>query len=304
VFDKLRSLDEETGEERFEPADYLVELVESGNTGEESGRGFYEYGESGERTYHDLTYELDSRGVLAIELDRPERLNALSQSLLSEIDHLLSNADPNEVRCVTIEGAGDRAFSAGADIGGFSTLTSADVMRATPTYKTVAEFPCPTIAKIDGYCLGGGHELALACDMRIASEDSTFGQPEINLGLIPGGGATQRLTRLIGEARAKELVFRGHQIDAETAADWGMINRAVPSDELDDEVADVVSDITTGPPLGLEIAKEVMNEGADADLDTALALERQGFSILMGTEDVAEGTAAFAEDREPEFEGR
>lgn len=303
ILEKLRSLSEETGEERFEPADYLVELVESGNTGEEAGKGFYEYGDGGERTYHNLNYEL-SEGVLAIELDRPERLNALSQSLLEEIDHLLSNADPDEVRCVTIEGAGDRAFSAGADIGGFSSLTSADVMRATPTYQTVAEFPCPVIAKIDGYCLGGGHELALACDMRFASEGSTFGQPEINLGLIPGGGATQRLTRLVGEARAKELVFRGNRIDAETAADWGMINRAVPANELDDEVAEVVSDITTGPPLGLEVAKEVMNEGADADLDTALALERQGFSILMGTEDVAEGTAAFSEDREPEFEGK
>ncbi len=303
ILEKLRSLSEETGEERFEPADYLVELVESGNTGEEAGKGFYEYGESGERTYHDLNYEL-SEGVLAIELDRPERLNALSQSLLEEIDHLLSNADPDEVRCVTIEGAGDRAFSAGADIGGFSSLTSADVMRATPTYQTVAEFPCPTIAKIDGYCLGGGHELALACDMRFASEGSTFGQPEINLGLIPGGGGTQRLTRLVGEARAKELVFRGNRIDAETAADWGMLNRAVPADELDDEVAEVVSDITTGPPLGLEVAKEVMNEGADANLDAALTLERQGFSILMGTEDVAEGTAAFSEDREPEFEGK
>ncbi|HET7325612.1 MAG TPA: 3-hydroxyacyl-CoA dehydrogenase NAD-binding domain-containing protein [Halococcus sp.] len=303
ILDKLREVYEETGEERFEPADYLVELVENGNTGEEAGAGFYDYGDSGERTYHDLNYEL-SGSVLAIELDRPERLNALSEGLLEEIDYLLSNADPDEVRCVTIEGAGDRAFSAGADISGFANTTSADVLRATPTYQTVAEFPCPVIAKIDGYCLGGGHELALACDMRIASEGSTFGQPEINLGLIPGGGATQRLTRLVGEARAKELVFRGNRIDAETAADWGMLNRAVPSDELDDEVAEVVEDITTGPPLGLEVAKNVMNEGADADLDTALALERQGFSILMGTEDVAEGTAAFSEDREPEFEGK
>lgn len=303
ILDKLRTLSEETGEERLEPADHLVELVESGNTGEESGAGFYDYGDSGERTYHDLNYELLD-GVLVIELDRPERLNALSEGLLEEIDHLLSNTDPDEVRCVTIEGAGDRAFSAGADIGGFANTTSADVLRATPTYGTVDEFSAPVIAKIDGYCLGGGHELALACDMRIASEGSMFGQPEINLGLIPGGGATQRLTRLVGEARAKELVFRGHQIDAETAADWGMLNRAVPSDELDEEVAEVVEDIVNGPPVGLEVAKEVMNEGADADLDTALALERQGFSILMGTEDVAEGTAAFAEDREPEFEGK
>ena len=302
ILEKLESLYEQTGEERFEPAEHLVEMVESGRTGEDAGSGFYEYG-GDERDYQDLDYESDERGVLAITLDRPERLNALSQNLLEEIDHLLSNADPDEVRCVTIEGAGDRAFSAGADIGGFADIDPADVMRATSTYQTVSEFPCPVIAKIDGYCLGGGHELALACDMRIASDGSEFGQPEINLGLIPGGGGTQRLPRLIGEARAKELVFRGNRIDAETAADWGMINHAVPAAELDDKVEEIVEDIVDGPPVGLEVAKKVMNEGADTDLDAALTLERQGFSILMGTEDVIEGTTAFAEDRDPEFEG-
>ncbi|PSP73518.1 3-hydroxybutyryl-CoA dehydrogenase [Halobacteriales archaeon QH_9_66_26] len=304
ILEKLEALHDETGEERFEPADRLVELVESGMTGTNAGQGFYPHGDGDDRTYHDLNYEIDDRGVLAIELDRPERLNALSRDLLDEIDHLLSTTDPDELRCVTIEGTGERAFSAGADVAGFADTEPADVFRATPTYETVAEFPRPVIAKIEGFCLGGGHELALACDMRIATEDSAFGQPEIGLGLIPGGGATQRLTRLVGAARAKELVFRGHQIDAATAADWGMINRAVSGDELNDAVEKVVSDIVNGPPVGLEVAKKVMNEGADADLDAALTLERQGFSILMGTDDVAEGTAAFREDRDPEFEGR
>jgi enoyl-CoA hydratase/3-hydroxyacyl-CoA dehydrogenase len=304
IREKLEALHETTSEGRFAPADHLTELVESGQTGVDAGQGFYSHSDGDDRTYHDLNYEIDDRGVLAIELDRPERLNALSQDLLEEIDHLLSTVDPDDIRCVTIEGTGERAFSAGADVTGFADTEPADVLRATPTYETVAEFPCPVIAKIEGFCLGGGHELALACDMRVASEGSAFGQPEIGLGLIPGGGATQRLTRLVGAARAKELVFRGHQIDAATAADWGMINRAVPSDELDDAVEEVLSDIVNGPPVGLEIAKKVMNEGADADLDAALTLERQGFSILMGTDDVAEGTAAFREDRDPEFEGR
>ncbi|EMA55905.1 3-hydroxyacyl-CoA dehydrogenase [Halococcus salifodinae DSM 8989] len=304
IIEKLEALHDETGEERFAPADYLVELGESGKTGADAGQGFYSHGDGDERTYHDLNYEIDDRGVLAIELDRPERLNALSQDLLEEIDHLLSTTDPDELRCVTIEGTGERAFSAGADVTGFADTEPADVLRATPTYETVAEFPRPVIAKIEGFCLGGGHELALACDMRIATEGSKFGQPEIGLGLIPGGGATQRLTRLVGAARAKELVFRGHQIDAATAADWGMINRAVPANELDNAMEEVLADIVNGPPVGLEVAKKVMNEGADADLDAALTLERQGFSILMGTDDVAEGTAAFREDRDPEFEGR
>jgi len=255
IREKLEALHETTSEGRFAPADHLTELVESGQTGVDAGQGFYSHSDGDDRTYHDLNYEIDDRGVLAIELDRPERLNALSQDLLEEIDHLLSTVDPDDIRCVTIEGTGERAFSAGADVTGFADTEPADVLRATPTYETVAEFPCPVIAKIEGFCLGGGHELALACDMRVASEGSAFGQPEIGLGLIPGGGATQRLTRLVGAARAKELVFRGHQIDAATAADWGMINRAVPSDELDDAVEEVLSDIVNGPPVGLEIAR-------------------------------------------------
>ena len=304
ILDKLGELYEATGEDRYEPAPHLRELVDAGTTGEDVGEGFFTYGEGAERTYHDLNYELDDRGVLAIELDRPERMNALSRGLLEELDALFSSTDPDDVRCVTIEGAGDRAFSAGADVGGFAEISPTDVMRQTPTYATIAEFPRPVIAKIDGYCLGGGHELALACDMRIASDGSEFGQPEINLGLIPGGGGTQRLPRLIGAARAKELVFRGTRIDAEKAEQWGLINRAVPAEELDDVVAEFVSDMVNGPPLGLEVAKQVISDGADADLDTALTLERQGFSMLMGTEDVVEGTQAFAEKRDPEFEGK
>jgi len=304
VLDKLDELYAETGEDRYEPAEYLRSLVEAGETGEEAGEGFFVYGEGTERTYHDLNYEIDDRGVLAIELDRPERMNALSRTLLEELDALVSTTDPDEVRCVTIEGSGDRAFSAGADIGGFAEISPTDVMRQTPTYQTIEEFPKPVIAKIEGYCLGGGHELALACDLRIASESSEFGQPEITLGLIPGGGGTQRLPRLIGEARAKELVFRGNRIGAEKAERWGLINRAVPAEELDEVVEEFVSDVVNGPPLGLEIAKRVMNEGADTDLDAALTLERQGFSMLMGTEDVVEGTQAFSEKRDPEFEGK
>jgi len=204
---------------------------------------------------------------------------------------------------VTVEGAGDRAFSAGADVGDFADLDPTDAMDVTPAFETVADFDRPVVAKIDGYCLGAGLELALAADLRIATTDAEFGAPEIGLGLVPGGGGTQRLLRLLGETRAKELVFRGNRIDAERAEDWGLVNRAVPAAEFEATVEAFVDDIVSGPPVGLTVAKTVMNEGADASLDAALAMESQGFGLLLSTDDVREGTAAFREDREPEFRG-
>ncbi|MFC6836066.1 3-hydroxyacyl-CoA dehydrogenase/enoyl-CoA hydratase family protein [Halomarina ordinaria] len=304
VLEKLRSLHDATGEERYEPADYLVDLVESGKTGEDAGAGFYDYGGGDERDYQFLNADLDDRGVLAVELDRPERLNALSRDLMDEIVHVLDTADLDEVRCVTFEGAGDRAFCAGADIGGFGGLAPTDAMDVTEVFATVAAFPRPTLAKIDGFCLGGGHELALACDLRIATEGSEFGFPEITLGLIPGGGGTQRAMRMLSECRAKELVFRGNRIGADRAEEWGLINRAVPAEEFDACVDEFVTDIVEGPPIALEVAKSVMDEGADATLDAGLKLESQGFGLLTSTEDMKEGTTAFAEKRDPEFEGR
>ncbi|WP_222917704.1 3-hydroxyacyl-CoA dehydrogenase NAD-binding domain-containing protein [Natrinema sp. SYSU A 869] len=302
VLEKLETLCEETGSERFEPHPYLEQLVEAGETGEDAGAGFYDYGDDELGPYHDLNYDLED-GLLQVELDRPSRMNALSADLLGEIDDLFDSVDTDEVRCATIEGSGDRAFSAGADISGFSDADPTDLMDVTPAFETVNDFPRPVLAKIDGFCLGGGLELALACDLRIATERSSFGAPEIGLGLIPGGGGTQRLTRILGETRAKELVFRGNHIDADRAEDWGLINRSVERDEFDNTVSEFVDDLAGGPPIGLKVAKKVMNEGQDASLDAALAMESQGFGLLSSTDDVLEGTAAFAEDREPEFEG-
>ncbi|ELY81339.1 3-hydroxyacyl-CoA dehydrogenase/enoyl-CoA hydratase family protein [Natrinema gari] len=303
VLEKLETLYEETGSDRFEPHPYLEQLVAAGKTGEEAGAGFYDYDDDDLGPYHDLNYELED-GVLQVELDRPSRMNALSEDLLSEIDDLFSSVDTDEVRVATIEGSGDRAFSAGADISGFADANPTDLMDVSPGFETVNDFPRPVVAKIDGFCLGGGLELALACDLRIATERSSFGAPEIGLGLIPGGGGTQRLTRILGETRAKELVFRGNHIDADRAADWGLINRSVEREEFDDTVGEFLDDLRNGPPIGLKVAKRVMNEGQDASLDAALAMESQGFGLLSSTDDVLEGTAAFAEDREPEFEGK
>ncbi|ELY52041.1 3-hydroxyacyl-CoA dehydrogenase/enoyl-CoA hydratase family protein [Natronolimnohabitans innermongolicus] len=304
ILEKLETLQEETGADRFEPHPYLVELVEEGKTGEDAGDGFYEYdADDGDLdSYHNLNVELED-GVLQVELDRPSRMNALSGELLEEIDDLFSTVDTDEVRCATIEGAGDRAFSAGADVTSFSGADPTDLMDVTPAFETVNDFERPVLAKIDGFCLGGGLELALACDLRIATQRSSFGAPEIDLGLIPGGGGTQRLLRVLGETRAKELVFRGEHIDADRAQDWGLINRAVDREEFDDTVEEFVSDLRNGPPIGLKVAKKVMNQGEDASLEAAIAMESQGFGLLSSTDDVMEGAMAFAEDRDPEFEG-
>ena len=302
VLEKLEALYEETGEERYQPAEYLSELVDRGRTGEEAGAGFFEYGGK-QRTYHTITHSLTDTGVLEIVLDRPSRLNAMNEDMFEEIDHLLRSVDIDAVRCVVFEGTGDRAFSAGADIGRFVTADATDMMDITPVFNTVHQFDRPTVAKIEGFCLGAGLELALACDLRIATEGSEFGTPEVNLGLIPGGGGTQRLTRLIGETRTKELVFSGEHIDADRAYEWGILNRVVEPKELEETVTEFVDTIAQGPPIGLKVAKSVINKGQETNLDAALSLESQGFGLLMSTEDVREGVTAFQEDRNPEFSG-
>jgi enoyl-CoA hydratase/3-hydroxyacyl-CoA dehydrogenase len=304
VLAKLNEQYEATGEDRYEPATYLVDLVEAGATGEAAGEGFYTYGaDGGERDYQNLGYSLSTDGLLEIELNRPEQLNALSPDLMAEIVHLLETADLDAVRAVTFEGAGDRAFCAGADITAFSSRDPADT-DVTPVFQVVNDFPRPTLAKIDGYCLGGGLELALACDLRIATNRSEFGFPEITLGLIPGGGGTQRAMRMLTEARAKELVFRGNRIDADQAHDWGLINRSVTEDSFEVTIDDFLDDLVNGAPIALQKAKKVMNKGRDQDIGAGLVMESQAFGLLLTTDDMEEGAGAFMEKREPEFKGK
>nr|WP_123534154.1 enoyl-CoA hydratase-related protein [Halosimplex salinum] len=254
---------------------------------------------------HDsIACELNERGRLAITIDRPDSLNAIDDAVREGVVDLLERIDDERVRCVTFEGAGDEAFSAGADVESVADRTPAEAIDVTPLYEVVAEYPRPTLAAIRGYCLGGGHELALACDMRVATADAEFGFPEVGLGLLPGGGGTQRLVRLVGEARAKELVFRGHRIDAKRAADWGLINRAVPPAEFDETVDSYVEDLVSGPPLALKVAKNVLNNAEDTSLAAGIAMESQAFGFLTTTEDFEEGRRAFREGRDPEFEGK
>jgi len=300
VLDKLETLHERTGAERFAPAPHLVDLVEDGKTGVDAGEGFHDY--RGDGPYQYVNKSLDDRGVLEIEFDRPERLNAFSETMFGEVKAALDNADVDDVSCVVFSGAGEDAFSSGADITGFMAGEPTELMDVDETIRAIDEFERPTLARIDGFCLGAGFEIALACDLRIATADSSLGAPEINLGLIPGGGGTQRLTRIVGEGRAKELVFRGEQISAERAADWGLLNRAVPEAEFDDAVAAFVDDLADGPRTALKVAKRVIDDGQDASLDTGLDVESQGFGLLTTTDDMVEGVTAFRDDREPEFQ--
>ncbi|WP_323174142.1 3-hydroxyacyl-CoA dehydrogenase NAD-binding domain-containing protein [Natrialba sp. PRR66] len=301
VLEKLETLHETHGADRYEPASYLVELVEDGFTGEDAGKGFYDY--RVDPPYHYLDWDIDDDGVLEVTIDRQERMNSMSEDVFMEIDRLLTEVDTDDVSCVVFTGAGDKAFSSGADITGFTAGEPTDIMDVDEVFRTVSEFDRPTVAKIDGFCLGAGIELALACDIRVATEGSTIGTPETTLGLIPGGGATQRLVRLVGEARTKELIFRGLQIDAERAEEWGVINHAVPEAEFETVVGDIVDDLVSGPPIALKAAKRVINEGQEAGLDAALAMEKQSFALLSTTDDMYEGVTAFRENRDPEFEG-
>jgi len=202
-----------------------------------------------------------------------------------------------------IQGAGERAFSAGADITEFAGGKPHQLSEIGDFFDVPATCSKPVIAAIDGYALGGGLELSLACDFRLASQRSEVGQPEIKLGLIPGGGGTQRLARLIGPSRAKELIMLGERIPAEEAERWGLVNHVYPDDAFEAEVGKFAQKLADGPPIALKFAKRVVDEGLNAPMETALALEHQAFGLLFSTEDMVEGTTAFLSKREPEFEG-
>lgn len=244
----------------------------------------------------------DESGVGRITLNRPESLNALSDQLSRDVVTGLQRLEEEELRVVVIEGAGEKAFCAGADISGFSSESSVERSeRAAHTF--IPEFPVPVVAKIDGYCLGGGLELALACDLRLASTDSEFGFPEVNLGLLPGAGGVQFVTKLCGPATAMELAMRGEHVSAEWAAEEGLVNHVYPPDQFESEVGDFVTQLAGQAPLAIRAIKKSARMAVDAGREEGRRYDRQLFNELLTTEDFEEGAAAFSEDREPEFEG-
>jgi enoyl-CoA hydratase len=255
-----------------------------------------------------LIYE-KSDGIATITLNRPEALNAFSKEVIEEILHALEDIKNDEtIRVVVLTGAGEKAFSAGADIKGMIGMNALKARELSLLGERLClaleNLEKPIIAALNGYAVGGGLEVAMSCDLRIASESARVGQTEINIGLIPGWGGTQRLTRLIGKTKAKELVFTGRMIDAKTAEQLGIMNMVVPPDKFKETVRQFALDLASKAPVAVRIAKTLINKGADISLDSALALEREGFGIVASTEDLKEGVSAFTEKRKPIFKGK
>ena len=250
---------------------------------------------------------LDSAdGIGTIRLDRPP-VNALNTQLQEEIRQAATAAaeDP-QIRAVVVYG-GERAFAAGADIAEFTTMTYQQMVaraaQLSSAFDAVARIGKPVVAAVTGYALGGGCELALACDWRVVAEDARLGQPEIRLGLIPGAGGTQRLARLIGPARAKDLIFSGRMVDAAEALSIGLADRVVPAAEVYETAVALLRPYTSGPALALRAAKLAVDGGLDRDLAAGLAWESQLFAGLFATADRVEGTTAFLDKRTPRFTG-
>lgn len=243
--------------------------------------------------------------VATIWIDRQAKMNTMTVAMRNEFPAIFQALDADEaIRVIVVRGRGGKAFSAGGDVAEFLTLAPADLEQWGDTLTWAERCRKPVIAAIDGYTMGAGLELALACDVRIATRRSEFAFPEVRLGMIPGSGGTQRAARLIGMTRAKLFMMTGQRIPAERAEAWGLITQAVPDDGLDAGVAAVAAELADRPPLALRTLKAVLNRGADAPLETALELERKAYAWLRSTHDYEEGIRAFLERRPPTFTGR
>ena len=246
-------------------------------------------------------------GVCWISINRPDKSNAITSEMLDLMREALDVADKDiSIGCVVIAGAGDRAFSAGADITNLGQFSSEEArefsMKGHQTFTRILTLSKPVVAAVNGYALGGGCELAMVCDFRIASEKARFGQTEINLGLVPGWGATALLHRLVGPLKAREMIMTGLSLTAEEALRAGLINRAVPADKFLDEVRTFASNLAKGPRLALSEAKKLIN--MELVSGNVLAAEAESFGRLFSTGDFREGVAAFREKRKPRFTGR
>ncbi len=250
-----------------------------------------------------------SEGIATITLNRPDALNAWSTELAQEFLRAMEDVRNDEsVKVVIITGAGEKAFSAGADIKAMKGMTALKARELSNMgymiCNAIEAIEKPVIAAINGYALGGGMEVSMACDFRVASDKARMGQTEINIGLIPGWGGTQRLTRLVGKARAKELVYTGKIINADTAHQWGLVNMVVTPTELMTAVRSFAQELAGKAPVAVKVAKALIEKGAEINLESALALEREGFGVVASSEDLQEGVSAFTEKRKPAWKGK
>jgi len=244
--------------------------------------------------------------VALLRIDRPEARNALSPEVMEELASELERIDPDpDIRCVVIAGSDD-VFAAGADIKAMAERTFAEALRhpAAAFWRRLAAIKTPMVAAVSGYALGGGCELALACDMIVAAEGAKFGQPEINLGIIPGGGGTQRLARVLGKQRAMELVLTGRRFGAEEAREIGLVNRVAPDGEWVEAAMELAHAVAEKPPIASRLAKQAVLVAEETALSPGLENERRLYELAMATEDRVEGMKAFLEKREAKFEGR
>ncbi len=256
----------------------------------------------------DYQYILTERHerVGVVTLNRPKELNALSTGLVKELADALEEFDRDDsVRCIVLTGAGDKAFAAGADIKEMSNKTPIDMMvGAFDEWSRIRRLHTPLIAAVGGYALGGGCELAMHCDMIVASENARFGQPEILIGVIPGAGGTQRLARTLGKYRTMEMVLTGAQISAQEMFEHNLVNRVVPKGEHLNEALKLAQKVAEQAPVAVRLAKDAVQAAFETSLEEGLAIERKNFFLLFATEDMREGMRAFIEKRKADFQGR
>jgi enoyl-CoA hydratase len=248
-------------------------------------------------------------GIATITINRPDALNALNEETVRELLARFEDAENDPaIKAVIITGAGDRAFCAGADL---NMMKGAGAVRGTELSRIgqrlgdyIEAMAKPVIAAINGYALGGGIELAMACDIRLASENAQIGQPEINVGLIPGWGGTQRLPRYVGKGIAKEMIFTGKRIDAKTAERMGLVNTVVPPDQLRAKAKELATELIGKPPIAIKLSKMLINNSTETHPQVGLWQEAEAFGLVASTEDFNEGVTAFLEKRKPQYKGK
>ncbi|HXG39270.1 MAG TPA: enoyl-CoA hydratase-related protein [Bacteroidota bacterium] len=256
-------------------------------------------------TYTNILVTKES-GYAIVQFNRPEVLNALNMKLMEELVDALENLDKdNDVRCIIITG-NEKAFAAGADIKEMADASAVEMLIRDQfaRWDRIRKVKKPLIAAVSGFALGGGCELSMTCDIIIASETAKFGQPEINIGVMPGAGGTQRLTRAVGKAKAMEMVLTGKMISAQEALQWGLINKVVPVEYYLQEAKEFAKEVASKPPVAVRLAKEAVLKAFDTTIEGGLEFERKNFYLLFASEDQKEGMKAFVEKRKPEWKGK
>ena len=247
-----------------------------------------------------ITYEVEGQ-IGIITINRPKALNALNSAVLDELDKTLDAVDQEAIRCLILTGAGEKSFVAGADIGEMSTLTKAEGeafgKKGNDVFRKLETFPIPVIAAVNGFALGGGCEISMSCDIRICSENAVFGQPEVGMGITPGFGGTQRLARIVGTGKAKEMIYGARNIKAEEAYRIGLVNNVYPAEELMPAAKKLASTIARNAPIAVRNCKRAINEGIQVDMDQAIVIEEKLFGSCFETCDQKEGMNAFLEKR-------